>query len=240
MLNWFSGRSKSQSKLLIIEGITIVVVYKKIKNINLRITSPNGDVIVTAPFWVSLSSIESLIKSRSSWIKTRQQKIIKRAKINSKEFVENEVHRFLDSQFQLRIIESNTKQFAKQNGDFLELYVKPNSTPAQKEKILESWYREELTKVIPDYIKKYEGIMHVSVNQFGIKKMKTRWGTCNTKEKRIWLNLELAKKPKVCLEYIIVHEMVHLLERSHNKRFKTLMDLFLPDWKSYEVELKKD
>lgn len=102
---------------------------------------------------------------------------------------------------------------------------------------MSEWYRQKLKEIIPSYIEKWEKIIGVKVNEFGIKKMKTRWGTCNTRDKRIWINLELAKKAPRCLEYIIVHEMVHLLERHHNKAFKDYMSEFLPEWKSIKNEL---
>jgi hypothetical protein len=105
--------------------------------------------------------------------------------------------------------------------------------------ILQEWYREQLKILVPEYIEKWEEIMQVKVAEFGIKKMKTKWGTCNREAKRIWINLELAKKPLECLEYIVVHEMVHLLERNHNDRFITYMDRFLPLWRHYKEELNR-
>lgn len=119
----------------------------------------------------------------------------------------------------------------------INLFIRPDSTKEQRERILLEWYRSELKKQIPGLISKWENIIGVKVNSWGVKLMKTRWGTCNPKAKRIWINLELAKKSPRCLEYIIVHEMVHLLEKHHNKRFYAFMKQFLPNWREIKAEL---
>jgi predicted metal-dependent hydrolase len=121
----------------------------------------------------------------------------------------------------------------------MDLYVRPGQTIEKRERIVSQWYREELKRLIPEYIEKWEDTIGVTVNEWGVKLMKTKWGTCNEQDKRIWINLELAKKNPKCLEYIIVHEMVHLLERNHNDRFKAYMDEFLPNWKSIRDELNE-
>ena len=121
----------------------------------------------------------------------------------------------------------------------MDLYVRPGHTKEKRERIVSQWYREELKSLIPEYIEKWEDTIGVTVNEWGIKLMKTKWGTCNEQDKRIWINLELAKKNPRCLEYIIVHEMVHLLERNHNDKFKAYMDEFLPNWKSIRDELNE-
>lgn len=120
----------------------------------------------------------------------------------------------------------------------LELRVKPSADFQSRQKIMYDWYREQLKSRIPSLIQKWQPVMDVKVNEWRIKHMKTRWGSCNINAGRIWLNLELAKKPATCLQYIVVHEMAHLLERRHNARFRNLMDKFLPDWRIYEKELK--
>jgi len=121
----------------------------------------------------------------------------------------------------------------------ITLFVHPDSHVEKRQAVLNEWYRQQLKSQLPEVIAKYERLMGVKVNEFGIKKMKTKWGTCNPIAKRIWLNLELAKKPPELLEYVVVHEMVHLLERSHNKRFVTLMTQFMPKWKFYKDELNQ-
>ena len=121
----------------------------------------------------------------------------------------------------------------------IDLYVRPDSDIQKKHDVMEQWYREQLKALVPSIIEKWEKIMGVSSNEFAIKRMKTKWGTCNRDAKRIWLNLELAKKPYHCIEYIVVHEMAHLLERNHNSNFVAIMDNYLPDWKNLKTELNK-
>lgn len=121
---------------------------------------------------------------------------------------------------------------------YLNLYVKHGSILEQREQVLIAWYRQQLKAELPSLIAKWEEIIGVKTNDWGVKRMKTRWGTCNTQAKRIWLNLELIKKPHHCLEYVVVHELVHLLERNHGDRFKAYMTRFMPDWRTYQQELK--
>ena len=121
----------------------------------------------------------------------------------------------------------------------IELFVRPETDRVKRKSILDEWYRRKLKETVPSLIEKWEKKMNVQVNEFGIKKMKTRWGTCNRQAKRIWLNLELAKKPPECLEYIVVHEMTHLLERNHNDRVIALMTEFMPKWRFYKDELNR-
>ncbi len=121
----------------------------------------------------------------------------------------------------------------------IELYVRPQTSKEKMKSILDEWYRSQLKALLPSLTEKWEKKMKVQVNEFGIKKMRTKWGTCNREAKRIWLNLELAKKPVECVEYIVVHEMVHLLERNHNERFISLMNELMPKWKFYKEELNR-
>ncbi len=119
------------------------------------------------------------------------------------------------------------------------LQVRPGTTRDKRQQILNDWYRRYMKEIIPDLIQKWEPTIGVRVNDWGVKKMKTRWGSCNIRDRRIWLNLDLAKKPPHCLEYVLVHEMVHLLERHHNDRFKSFMDQFLPQWRLYRDDLNQ-
>jgi hypothetical protein len=123
--------------------------------------------------------------------------------------------------------------------DFLDLFVRPETTVAQRQRVLECWYREQLRGQIPALLAQWQPVLGVAAAEWGIKKMKTRWGSCNIRARRVWFNLELAKKPARCLEYVVVHELVHLLERNHNARFKTLMDQHLPTWRTCREELNR-
>jgi predicted metal-dependent hydrolase len=142
--------------------------------------------------------------------------------------------------YRLRVIEQDAPPaITIRNGRTLELRVRPDTDREKREQLLQRWYRQLLRDQIPELLTKWEPLVGVEVATCGIKRMKTRWGTCNIEAKRIWLNLELAKKPPACLEYILVHEMVHLLERHHNDRFRTYMDQFMPKWRTHRDELNR-
>lgn len=217
---------------MLIEGIKILVIKKSVKNLYLRISHKSGEVRVSAPRFMPESNIQNFVASKMPWIKAHIEKLKDQIKEAPKQYISGEEHLFQGEKYLLNIIESDSKTRVKMREEaFIDLYIKPGTTFEQKEKAMLTWYRDELGKCIPDLIAKWEPIMGVQVNDWRIKKMKTRWGTCNTRDKRIWINLELAQKPLSALEYLVVHELVHLLEGSHNARFKAFMDQFLPDWK---------
>jgi predicted metal-dependent hydrolase len=139
----------------------------------------------------------------------------------------------------MKIVERNAPPFVAIKHKTIELHIRPDSDIQKKQFILDEWYRQELKELAPPIIEKWEKIMGVSINELAVKKMKTKWGTCNREAKRIWLNLELAKKPIECIEYIIVHELAHVLERTHNTTFIAYMDHYLPEWKQLKNELNK-
>lgn len=221
-----------------VENIDIELIRKKIKNIHLSVYPPDGRVRLAVPEQMDDEAARSYAVSKLSWINKQRQKFSTQEIQTKREFVSGESQYFLGTRYLLNVIETTGKQHVKlRNNKYMDLYVRPDSTIEKRGKILSEWYRQNLKEMIPSYIEKWEKIMGVKVNEFGIKIMKTRWGTCNVRDKRIWINLELAKKNPRCLEYIVVHEMVHLLERSHNKVFKNYMSKFLPNWKSIKDEL---
>jgi len=220
-------------------GIEIFITYKKIKNVHLNVYPPNGKVRVSAPVGMDIDIIRAFVITKFSWIKQQQYKFITQEREAPRDFIEREGHYYLGMRYLLRIIESSGRSKVELGHKEITMYVKPEYNTEKRKMLLNKWYRSQLKQIIPSIISKYEKLMSVSVAEFGVKRMKTRWGTCNPDAKRIWLNLELAKKPIECLEYIIVHEMVHLLERSHNKRFISLMDVYLPKWQLYRDELNR-
>ncbi|NMA66377.1 MAG: M48 family metallopeptidase [Clostridiaceae bacterium] len=221
-----------------IENIDIELVKKKIKNIHLTVYPPDGRVRLAVPVHMDDDAARSFALSKLSWINKQRNKCSNHEPLFIKEYISGEIHYFLGDEYILNVIETTGKQHVElSDNKFMDMYVKKNSTVEKREKILIEWYRQNLKDLIPSYIEKWEKIMGVTVNEFGVKSMKTRWGTCNVRDKRIWINLELAKKKTRCLEYIVVHEMVHLLEKSHNHVFKNYMTKFLPDWKSIKNEL---
>jgi len=218
------------SEKIIINEIEIELQRKRMKYLRIRILGSDGQVRVSAPKSVSIEFITSFITSRIPWIKEQQNKIRSKVRPQPLQYISGEHHNFFGKKYLLELAEQGRTKIDF-DSSIITLRIKENSTLKQREKTLENFYRSELKKLIPGYIEKLEPVMNVKVKEFGIKKMKTRWGTCNTRAQRIWINLELAKKPVECLEYIIIHEMTHLLEHSHNKRFFALMDRFMPHWR---------
>ena len=221
-------------------GIKIDVIKKDIKNLHLAVYPPAGRVRVASPLRVNDEAIRLYIVSKMRWIKKQKQKFNAQERQTEREYLNRESHFYQGRRYLLNVIEANAKQgVVLRNKNTIDLYARPDSTQKQKEVILTEWYREELKKQIPSLIKKWEKKIGVQVEDWGVKQMKTKWGSCNISANRIWVNLELAKKPKQCLEYIIVHEMVHLLERHHNQKFIAYMNKFMPQWKYYKEELNK-
>ncbi|MCX6235833.1 MAG: SprT family zinc-dependent metalloprotease [Bacteroidetes bacterium] len=218
--------------------MTIDVVQKSIKNVHLSVYPPSGRVRIAAPLYMDIDTIRIYAISKLTWIKRQQQKFNEQERESVRDFITQESHYYMGKRYLLRVIFHTAAPKVVLRHNRIELHIRENTSREQREHILNEWYRQRLKDVIPGYISKWEQIMKVRVEEFGIKKMKTKWGTCNSEAKRIWLNLELAKKPPQCLEYIIVHEMVHLQERHHNDRFISLMDTFLPQWRFYKEELK--
>lgn len=222
-----------------IEGIEIEVHRKKVKNLNLAVLAPHGKVRVSVPLRVRNDEIFNFVRTKIQWIKKHQEKIRERAQkpgLAELQYVPGEEVFVWGKSYGLEVANSNVNCL-EIAGDVLNLFVKKGSTSEYREKVLHEWYRENLKKEIPKLIEKWQRIIGVRTNDWGVKNMKTRWGTCNIRDKRIWLNLQLAKKHPRCLEYVVVHELVHLLEKKHDKVFYGYMDKFLPGWKNIRNEL---
>ena len=232
--------NKSSNSLITqlrMHGISFELSRKNVKNINLRITQPDGKVKVSAPKRLSLDLIYAFIASKSDWILLQQKKLQANGCKIIFSYKSGEKHFYFGQQYELKCIHSTAKPKAVLNKHKLELYIDDQSTREQRQSMIESWYRSQLKIQIPNLISKYEKLTGLEVSEFGIKKMKTRWGTCNPRAKRIWLNLELAKKPIECLEYVVLHEMTHLLESKHNQRFYSHVEEYMPQWKLAEEKL---
>lgn len=219
--------------------ITVEVTQKDIKNVHLSVYPPFGQVKIAAPNRMDLDTIRIYAISKLSWIRKQQAKIKAQKREAPREYLTKESHYYLGKRYLLKVIEHHSSPIVKLKHNTIELYIRPETDTAKRKEILDNWYRTQLKELVPKTILKWEKEMKVKVNEFGIKKMKTKWGTCNIAAQRIWLNLELAKKPISCLEYIIIHEMTHLLERNHNNRFVALMNQFMPNWKEVKEELNR-
>jgi len=223
-----------------ISNIKIDVVRKDIKNIHLAVYPPTGRVRIAAPLKVNEDAIRLFAISKLGWIKRNQRKFEGQERISPREYKQRESHYFQGRRYLLNIVETDkTQKVVLKNKRFIELHIKSDTPTTKRHEILTEWYRKQFKKQIPAIIDKWEEILKVRVDDWQVKQMKTKWGSCNIEKKRIWLNLELAKKPEHCLEYIIVHEMVHLLERHHNDRFLYYMDTHLPNWRQLKTELNK-
>jgi len=223
-----------------VAGLEVDVIQKDIKNFHLGVYPPDGKVRISAPRDFDDDAVRMAVISRIGWIRRRQKEFIEQERQSPREYLSRESHYFLGQRYLLNIIEHEGKSgVTVRNKSTIDLYVPKGSDWEKKERVLTGWYRRELKALIPPLIEKWEPIIGVHVSDWGVKKMKTKWGSCNAKAGRIWINLELAKKRPHCLEYIIVHEMVHLLERHHNENFRDLMDRFLPQWQMYRDELNQ-
>jgi predicted metal-dependent hydrolase len=222
-----------------VSGISIEVVRKAIKNLHIGVYPPEGRVRVAAPSRMSLEAIRLAVVGRLGWIRKHQQKFAMQERQSPREYSSGETHYFNGHRYRLNIISHYGHPRIVIRPGILEMHVNPESDAGYRRRVLSGWYRRQLKDLIPELIAKWEGIMGVDVAEWGVKQMKTKWGTCNITARRIWLNLELAKKPHHALEYIVVHEMTHLLEKGHGERFKGLMDLFLPHWRQYKEELNR-
>ena len=216
-----------------VSGFQVEVVRKDIKNLHLAVYPPQGRVRIAVPLRLDDEAARLAVISRLGWVRRKQAILNEQERQSEREMVTGESHYVEGRRYRLDVIEHDGPTSVKiRNNSTLELRVRPGTNREKREAIIQRWYRRQLRGQIPELIAKWEPMIGTKVADWGIKKMKTRWGTCNVTARRIWLNLELAKKPSSCLEYIIVHEMVHLLERHHSNRFRDYMDKFMPQWRS--------
>ena len=179
-----------------------------------------------------------MVISKIHWIRKQQSKFNKQERQTKREYISGESHYLFGKRYLLNVLCIENKPLIKiKRNKFIDLYINQNTDLERKEKLLEEFYRSEIKKQKPQLIEKWQNIISVNINEIKVKKMKTKWGSCNTKDKRIWLNLELAKKSLHCMEYVIVHEMIHILEKKHSDKFKAKMDSFMPNWKQFKNEL---
>jgi len=224
---------------IMLGDICVDVVHKDIKNLHLSVYPPDGRIRISAPLRMDTDTIRVFVISKLSWIKKQQSKLRSQERETPREYITRESHYYLGKRYLLKIIEHNASPKVEIKHGTIEIYVRPNTGLEKRKEILDEWYRKGLKAIIPGIIAQYENKLKVNVAEFAVKKMKTKWGTCNREAGRIWLNLELAKKTLHCIEYIIVHELLHLLERKHNEVFISYMDKFLPKWRFYKEELNR-
>lgn len=217
-----------------VSDIEVEVIRKNIKNMYLKVSGNDGRVYITAPLMMKDETIINFARSKEDWIKRQKRKFEKTIMQNPGNYDAGELHYVWGKPYTLKI-NTGPKAGVDIFDNYIILTEVKESGPRQREKLLMEWYRWQLKAKIPYYFHKWESIIGVKSKAVAIRNMKSRWGSCNTRDKKISINLQLVKKPEICLEYVIVHELVHLLEPSHNAVFKGYMDRFLPDWR----EIKK-
>jgi predicted metal-dependent hydrolase len=224
---------------LTIRGIGIDVVYKDIKNLHIGVYPPQGRVRVAAPLLLDEDHVRLAVIQRLPWIKQQRNKIRSADRQSEREMVTGESHYVWGTRHRLQVIERPGRSHFEIDGNRLLLYAPPGTSAQRRRELLDRWYRDQMRQAVPELMAKWEPILEVSVPRWSIRRMKTKWGSCNRETGHIWFNVELAKKHPDCLEYIVVHEMTHLLERHHGERFTKLMDGLMPEWRSRRDELNK-
>lgn len=217
--------------------ISVEVVRKDIKHVHLSVYPPSGRVKIAAPERMSLDTLRAFTISRLGWIRQQQQKMREQPRETPREYIDRESHHVWGRRCLLKVMEVEATPRLVVRHRRMTLSVRPGTAAAARAEILAQWYRQQLKQVARELIDKWQPLMGVRVERFFVQQMKTKWGSCNPAAGTIRLNTELAKKPQECLEYIVVHEMVHLLEPTHNARFVMLLERFMPNWQAYRDQL---
>lgn len=219
-------------------GVAVAITRKDIKNLHLSVYPPEGTVRVAAPVSVSNEAVRLAVVEKLGWIKRQRSKFAAQLRQSERVMVDRESHYFQGQRYLLRVVHhKSATRINLRAGSIMELHTRPETTSEHRERVLHRWYREQLKELAPPIFDKWQRILSVEPTDWSIRKMKTRWGTCSQETRRIRINLELAKKSPQCLEYIIVHELLHLIERKHNDRFIQLLTKHLPHWKMVREEL---
>lgn len=223
---------------LIINGLKVGLDRKSIKNLHLSVYPPDGRVHVSAPISCSDERIKMYVLEKWVWISEKRRTVGEYARQNAREYVSGEAHYFKGRLYRLRVDEdANARQGVHIEGDYLVLNVRPNSSCAHRAAVLSAWYKGQLTTLVKECIGKWEEMLGVKLAAFEIRSMSAKWGTCSKAKSKAIFNVELAKKPPVCVEYVVAHELAHLIERTHNADFRAILDCHFPDWRSIKDSL---
>ena len=232
--------TRTKGHRLEIGGIPVEVIRKDIKNLHVGVYPPSGRVRVAAPLHLGDDAVRLAVITRLGWLRRQQAAFEQQVRQSQREFVTGESHYFEGRRYRLDILECLSRPIVRlQANNKIVLRVRPGTDREGREAILHRWYRGQLRARLPALVAKWEPEIGVQVGEVRIRKMKTRWGSCNIPARRIWLNLELVKKPTACLEYILVHEMVHLIERRHNEQFWDLVNRHMPLWRLHRDDLNR-
>ena len=225
---------------LTINGLKVGVERKPIKNLHLSVYPPDGRVHLSVPEGCTDERIKMYVLEKWIWISEKRRAVGEYSRQNAREYVPGEAHYFKGGLYRLRVDEdANASQVVHVEGDYLVLNVRPNSSCAHRAAILTAWYKEQLTPLIEEYIAKWEKMLGVKLDTFEIRSMSAKWGTCTKSKSKAIFNVELAKKPPACVEYVVAHELAHLIERTHNADFKKILDRHFPDWREIKDNLNR-
>ncbi|KAA9339557.1 M48 family metallopeptidase [Hymenobacter busanensis] len=227
------------STLFQIGEVAVEIQRKSVRTLRLTVSPPDGRVRVTAPLRMPAATIEEFVLARQLWIRKHQARIAALPQPARLAYTSGETHYFQGRPYELRVLPTTSRSRVELDEQYLLLYVPEGSSSAEREIALAAWYRSQLKAQIPALLAYWQPVVGAQAQAWGVKQMRTRWGTCNVRARRIWLNLELIKKPTACLEYVVVHELTHLHERLHNARFWGLMDQFMPDWRQHKATLNQ-
>jgi len=227
-------------ELITVNKIPVEVEWKDIKNIHLTIYPPNARVHISAPMSMTVDSVRLYIITKLEWISKRIEMIHNQARQSNREYVSGENHYYKGIRFRLNVIYQQAPPRVELKGmQHINLYVRENTSVEKRGEVLREWYRAELKETLIPLVAKWEEILHVQARHWEVKQMKTLWGSCNTRSESIIFNLELIKKPGHCIEYIVAHEMTHLVERLHNAKFAAILDNHIPNWRQVKDDLNE-
>lgn len=228
---------------MVVAGIEVELVQKDIKNLHLAVYPPNGRVRLAAPMDVNEKTLQLYVTSKIPWIRKQQRKFASIDRQSARQYVNRESHYFLGKRYLLRVHETDhSYRYPKvecKTKTYIDLFVKENYSTEQRAELMKGWYRNKLKDILSELVPKWEAVLNVKANQVKVQTMRTKWGSCNTDNGNVLFNIELAKKPIECIEYVVVHELIHLKERKHNDLFIAYLDKFLPQWKYIKEQLNR-
>jgi predicted metal-dependent hydrolase len=223
---------------MVVGDIEIELVLKDIKNLHLAVYPPDGRVRLAAPKDVNEKTLELYVASKIPWIRKQQRKFARMDRQAPRQYVNRESHYFLGKRYLLRVHETDHPyrhpKVVCKTKTYIDFYVREGYTTDQKAELLKEWYRDQLKQILAELVPKWEAILNVKANQVKVHSMKTKWGSCNTQSRNILFNIELAKKSSECIEYVVVHELLHLIERKHSDLFRAYLDKYVPNWKHFK------
>lgn len=223
-----------------VSDISAEVEWKAIKNVHLTVYPPDARIHVSAPQSMTEDAVRLFLLSKLPWIKQRIAEVVNQNRQTPREYVSGENHYFKGQRYRLKVIYTNEPTKVELLGnEYIALYTRNGSAAERRAEILREWYRSQLKAMLPALIAKWENILEVRVNKWEVKQMKTLWGSCNHRTHNIIFNLELIKKPLHCIEYIVVHELLHIKVRLHNEEFTHLISRYYPNWRLIKDELNE-